>query len=135
MDAAARKRLRLKLAIALALLPRWVRYDFWRRCEPQHERAQKAMVDALAEALEASAATLAHEIRKVRYPDRPVAPSPILIDSGAFAMSGVARITPVSIHIRSEYRHHIVSKNWSRYNQHERKKLFLEHWDIFADVF
>lgn len=40
MHEAARKRLRLTLSVVLAMLPRWAWHDFWRGCEPQHERAQ-----------------------------------------------------------------------------------------------
>jgi hypothetical protein len=35
----------LTLRIALGMLPRYVRHDFWRTCEPQHQRA----VDKIAE--------------------------------------------------------------------------------------
>jgi hypothetical protein len=47
MDEPARKTLLLHLRIALGMLPRYIRQDFWRTTEPQHQRA----VDAIAEHL------------------------------------------------------------------------------------
>ena len=52
MESSIRERLRLTLAIALSLLPKWAKHDFGRRSEPQHGRAKDAMVDALVEAIE-----------------------------------------------------------------------------------
>jgi hypothetical protein len=53
MDAAVRNRLRLTLTLALSLLPRWARHDFWRQAQPQHDRAQHTMVAAILDRLEA----------------------------------------------------------------------------------
>ena len=52
MDSAIRERLRLSLAIALALLPRWVKHDFGKRSEPQHGRAKDAIVEAVLGAVD-----------------------------------------------------------------------------------
>lgn len=47
MESAIRERLKLSLAIALSLVPRWVKHDFANRGEPQHGRAKEAIVDAV----------------------------------------------------------------------------------------
>ena len=52
MDSTVRERLRLSLAIALALLPRWVKHDFAKRGEPQHGRAKDAIVEAVLGAVD-----------------------------------------------------------------------------------
>jgi hypothetical protein len=49
----ARDRLHLTPTIALALLPRWARHDFWRQSEPAHQRAKETIVNRLVEAVEA----------------------------------------------------------------------------------
>lgn len=40
-------RLKLCVSITLSLLPRWVKHDFWRITEPQHQRAHDAMTEAI----------------------------------------------------------------------------------------
>jgi hypothetical protein len=45
MDEPARKMLLLHLRIALGMLPRYIRHDFWRTCEPQHPRAVDKIAD------------------------------------------------------------------------------------------
>jgi hypothetical protein len=52
MEDAVRKRLRLTLTTGLSLLPRWFKHDFWRQCEPQHDRAERHIVEALIRRIE-----------------------------------------------------------------------------------
>jgi hypothetical protein len=56
MDEPARKTLLLHLRIALGMLPRYVRHDFWRTCEPQHQRSldeiTKCVIEVVDEHLE-----------------------------------------------------------------------------------
>lgn len=52
MDQPTRTRLRLTLAVALAVLPRCIRHDFWKQAQPQNDRAKEAMVDRLVAAVE-----------------------------------------------------------------------------------
>lgn len=52
MDDATRASLRMTLAIAVSMLPRGVRHDLWRVCEPQHERAKTAVVEAMMKQIE-----------------------------------------------------------------------------------
>jgi hypothetical protein len=47
MDEATRKSLMLTLKMTLGLLPRWMRHDLWRTCEPQHGH----VVDRIAETI------------------------------------------------------------------------------------
>ena len=42
-----RKRLRQCISLSLGLLPRWAKHDFWRICEPQHQRAHDAITEAI----------------------------------------------------------------------------------------
>jgi hypothetical protein len=42
-----RARLKLCVSIALRLIPRWARHDFWRITEPQHQWAHDAIVEAI----------------------------------------------------------------------------------------
>jgi hypothetical protein len=47
MEDKLRDKLRLMLGIKLAMLPRWVKHDFWRQAEPQNGRAKEKMVDEI----------------------------------------------------------------------------------------
>jgi hypothetical protein len=47
MEDKLRERLRLMIGIKLALLPRWVKHDFWRQAQPQNEQATKKLVDTI----------------------------------------------------------------------------------------
>jgi hypothetical protein len=53
MDSPTRERLRMMLAIAVRMLPRWVKYELWKRSEPQRTRAEQATVDAILARLDA----------------------------------------------------------------------------------
>ena len=47
MEDKVRDHLRLMLGIKLTMLPRWVKYDFWRQAEPQNGRAKEKMVEEI----------------------------------------------------------------------------------------
>jgi hypothetical protein len=66
MDSAIRERLRLTLAIALSLLPGWVKHDFAKRGEPRHGRAKDAIVDAVLGAVDGEF-DLAEKAERERY--------------------------------------------------------------------
>jgi hypothetical protein len=53
MDSPTRERLRMMLAIAVRMLPKWVKYELWKRSEPQRTRAEQAAVDAILARLDA----------------------------------------------------------------------------------
>jgi hypothetical protein len=52
MDEPTRKSLLLTLKMTLGLLPRWMRHDLWRTCEPQHEHAVNRIAEAIATKVE-----------------------------------------------------------------------------------
>jgi hypothetical protein len=47
MELPVQIRLRLCISMALSLLPRYLRHDFWRITEPQHQRAHHAITEAI----------------------------------------------------------------------------------------
>src|SRR5688572_27144116 len=53
MDSPTRERLRMMLAIAVRMLPKWVKYELWKRSEPQRTRAEQATVEAILARLDA----------------------------------------------------------------------------------
>lgn len=52
MNQTRRSDLTLELTLAISTLPRQVRHDLWRTCEPQHQRAVEAAVQAIRKRLE-----------------------------------------------------------------------------------
>ena len=52
MTDASRKSLLLSLKIGLDLLPRWMKHDLWRQCEPQHTRAVERISETLVSRIE-----------------------------------------------------------------------------------
>jgi hypothetical protein len=56
MDEPTRKSLLLQLRILLNMLPRYVRHDLWRTCEPHHaiavDRTEEAIVAQIDEGFE-----------------------------------------------------------------------------------
>ena len=43
----------MMLAIAVRMLPKWVKYELWKRSEPQRTRAEQATVEAILARLDA----------------------------------------------------------------------------------
>jgi hypothetical protein len=43
----------MMIAIAVRMLPKWVKYDLWKRSEPQRTRAEQATVEAILGRLDA----------------------------------------------------------------------------------
>jgi hypothetical protein len=55
--------LRFELKMALSMLPRGVRHDLWRTCEPQHQHAIEAAVETIAARIE-----YAFELTPIEHP-------------------------------------------------------------------
>jgi hypothetical protein len=47
MEDKLRSKSHLMLKVKLTLLPRWVKHDFWRQCQPQNEYAINKLVDTI----------------------------------------------------------------------------------------
>jgi hypothetical protein len=67
MEDKLRDRLRLNLLIKLALLPRWVKHDFWRQPQPQNDTARAKMVDAILDTVDEVAALVNKEKPHYHY--------------------------------------------------------------------
>lgn len=82
MEARIQETLRRCVSLALSMLPRYVRHDFWRQCEPQHQRAQDHIIEEVVARLDSE-----FEIAlRVRPPD------PTYLGTGQFM--GPAKNTP-----------------------------------------
>ena len=69
------KRLRFCISLTLGLLPRWAKHDFWRVCEPQHQRAHDAITEAILSRIDSEF--------EVAMEERP--PSPVYTGTGGHA--------------------------------------------------